>query len=141
MKSIKRYKFNRIIRLAWCKLIWKIWANLQPKSKVKVELLQTTIVSQADFECSKYSRSIYVIDVKSNQNFSCGLTNISDNTFDFLELKKIRIPLYREDQFFIHGLNVQHDIHSTVRKTSVYGLVYFLNCRSVRSLLIQMIVW
>lgn len=84
------------------------------KAKVKVELLQTTIVSQADFECCKYSRSIYVIDVKSNQNFSCGLTNISDNTFDFLELEKIRIPLYREDQFLIHGLNVQHDIHSTV---------------------------
>lgn len=84
------------------------------KAKVKVELLQTTIVSQADFECSKYSRSIYVIDVKSNQNFSCGLRNISDNTFGFSELENIRIPLYREDQFLIHGLNVQHDIHSTV---------------------------
>lgn len=58
----------------------------------------------------------------------------------FVELEKIRIPLYREDQFLIHGLNVQHDIHSTVlsgEKTSVYGLVYFLNCRSVHSLLIQ----
>lgn len=32
----------------------------------------------------------------------------------FVELEKIRIPLYREDQFSIHGLNVQHDIHSTV---------------------------
>lgn len=32
----------------------------------------------------------------------------------FVELEKIRIPLYREDQFLIHGLNVQHDIHSTV---------------------------
>lgn len=31
----------------------------------------------------------------------------------FVELEKIRIPLYR-DQFLIHGLNVQHDIHSTV---------------------------
>lgn len=32
----------------------------------------------------------------------------------FVELEKIRIPLYRKDQFLIHGLNVQHDIHSTV---------------------------
>lgn len=32
----------------------------------------------------------------------------------FVELEKIRIPLNREDQFSIHGLNVQHDIHSTV---------------------------
>lgn len=31
----------------------------------------------------------------------------------FVELEKIRIPLYREDQFLIH-VNVQHDIHSTV---------------------------
>lgn len=58
------------------------------KAKVKIELLQTTIVSQANFECSKYSRSIYVIDVKSNQNFSCGLTNISDNTFDFCGIRE-----------------------------------------------------
>lgn len=84
------------------------------KAKVKVELLQTTIVSQTDFECSKNSHSIYVIDVISSQDFSCGLTNISDKTFDFLELEKIRIPLYREDQFLIHGLNVQQDIHPTV---------------------------
>lgn len=67
------------------------------QAKVKVSLLQTTIVSQADVECSKYSRSI--IDVKRKQNLSCGLTNISDNTFEFfLELEKIRIPLYSEDQ-------------------------------------------
>lgn len=138
MKRIKRLKFNKIIRLAWCKLTW----NFFGKSTTKKQKLKFIII-KTYFECSKYCRSIYVIDVKSNQNFSCGLTNISDNTFDFLELKKNRIPLYREDQFFIHGLNVQHDIHSTVRKTSVYGLVYFLNCRSVRSLLIQiqMIVW
>lgn len=58
------------------------------KAKVKVELYQTTFVSQADFECSKYSRSIYVIDVKSNQNFSCGLRNISDNTFDFCGIRE-----------------------------------------------------
>lgn len=63
---------------------------------------------------AKNSHSIYVIDVISSQHFSCGLTNISDKTFDFSELEKIRIPLYREDQFLIHGLNVQHDIHSTV---------------------------
>lgn len=60
------------------------------------------------------AHSIYVIDVISSQDFSCGLTNISDKTFDFLELEKIRIPLYREDQFLIHGLNVQQDIHPTV---------------------------
>lgn len=66
----------------------KIGQIYNQKAKVKVELLQTTIVSQADFECSKYSRSIYVIDVKSNQTFSCGLRNISDNTFDFFGIKE-----------------------------------------------------
>lgn len=85
------------------------------QAKVKVSLLQTTIVSQADVECSKYSRSI--IDVKRKQNLSCGLTNISDNTFEFfLELEKIRIPLYSEDQLRIHGQNMLQHIHSTVLK-------------------------
>lgn len=32
----------------------------------------------------------------------------------FLEFEKIRIPLYREDQFLIQGLNVQLDIHPTL---------------------------
>lgn len=84
------------------------------KAKVKVELLQTTIVSQADFECSKYSRSIYVIDVKIIKNFHVALQTYRTIHLIFVELGKIRIPLYREDQFLIHGLNVQHDIHSTV---------------------------
>lgn len=103
------------------------------QAKVKVSLLQTIIVSQADVECSKYSRSI--IDVKRKQNLSCGLTNISDNTFEFfLELEKIRILyIVKINLGFMDRTccSIFTRQYLRTKNCSVYGLVYFLNCRPV----------
>ncbi|XP_062597523.1 uncharacterized protein LOC134258949 [Saccostrea cucullata] len=87
---------------------------LNQQAKVKVEVLQSIIVSQADVECStKFPRSI--IDVKRKQNLSCGLTNITDGAFQFfLELEKTRIPLYSEHELKYHGQNVLQHIQATI---------------------------
>jgi hypothetical protein len=109
-----KYHNSNIIR----KEIGELGMIASKNAKVKVDLLQTIIVSQVDADLSKFPSSI--IDIKRKQNLSCGLTNISDEAFEFfLELEKYRIPLYSISGLRLHGENLLNHIHDRVISNTI----------------------
>lgn len=82
---------------------------------VKINLLNGMIKSQAEIlEQSNHPESL--IDVHRKQNLSCGLTNISDNVFDFfLYLETKRLPLYSAHHLEIHGPHLLQHVHTTIQ--------------------------
>ena len=86
---------------------------LDHQTRVKVILLQHLTISQADVSDSKYPDSL--IDTSRRQNLSCGLTNISDNTFEFfLKLEQKRLPYYDKALLQTYGQDILTTIHNKI---------------------------
>ncbi|KAL5013840.1 hypothetical protein ScPMuIL_008110 [Solemya velum] len=79
---------------------------LDKGAHIRVNLLRLLTKTQSEvMEESQYPDSLK--DVYRKQNLSCGLTNISDKTFEyFLMLETKRLPLYSATYLKVHGSDV-----------------------------------
>lgn len=103
-----KYKYMRTVRLHI--------ENVRPflQSALKVQVLESLTVPQdVVFQHTEYKDSVEETFI--GQNLSCGLTNISDLTFEFfLELESSRIPLYASTYLSQHSGNLLKFVRSTL---------------------------
>ena len=92
-----RYHYMKCTRSSLYKL-----DSMKSVSYIKVKMLEHLIWNAKSLEASQYKNSLN--ETKRRQNMSTGLTNISDDTFNFfVSLNDERKSVQNEKNFALHG--------------------------------------